>query len=364
MTSDKPNITLYQQAKAGLKSLFVQTAQVSIGLIIMLLATGGNPPGWLVSTSFFFGVSFVAWSENKRQSEFESQRKNYSNNSQEYKPLNISLKETKVSFSASLQDNRSVIDYDYLIDYWLKVKVTSETSDKPINISKRQRYDQDQYHRLQEGVDVWNHWKQKNPDIKPTLKNADFSGANLSGVNLKDADLSGANLNNTNLSSADLHNASLWNANLRGANLEGADLNGADLSGTKLISANLKDSNLYNADLIIANLSSANLSSANLSFAKLISAKLFSANLEGAKLFSANLEGAKIRGKANLINVDLRNANLSRANLEGANLEGANLIGTIVDQARFGNNLGIDDQLRQDLIKRGAIFVDSLEDQA
>ena len=76
MTSSKPNITLYQQAKAGLKSLFVQTAQVSIGLIIMLVVTGGNPPGWLVSTSFFFGVGFVAWSENKRQSKFKNQNKN------------------------------------------------------------------------------------------------------------------------------------------------------------------------------------------------------------------------------------------------------------------------------------------------
>lgn len=75
MTLRKPQITLYKQAKAGLKSLLIQTAQVSLGLIAMLVLTGGNPPGWIVSASFFLGIGFVAWSERKRQSKLEVDRK-------------------------------------------------------------------------------------------------------------------------------------------------------------------------------------------------------------------------------------------------------------------------------------------------
>jgi hypothetical protein len=71
MTSGKAQISLYKQSKEGLRSLFVQTTQVSIGLGLMLILTGGNPPGWLVSASFFVGIGFVALSESKRQSELE-----------------------------------------------------------------------------------------------------------------------------------------------------------------------------------------------------------------------------------------------------------------------------------------------------
>ncbi len=64
---NKPKISLEEQAKAGLKSLFAQTAQVALGLVVMLVVTGGNPPGWLVTTFFFLGIAFVAWREYKRQ---------------------------------------------------------------------------------------------------------------------------------------------------------------------------------------------------------------------------------------------------------------------------------------------------------
>ena len=65
---NKPRITLEEQAKASLKSLFTQMAPVALGLVAMLVLTGGNPPGWLVTAFFFLGVAFVAWKEFERQS--------------------------------------------------------------------------------------------------------------------------------------------------------------------------------------------------------------------------------------------------------------------------------------------------------
>lgn len=64
--SKREQISLYEEAKAGMSSLAKQTAQVFVGLLVMLVLTGGNPPGWVVVLSFLTGIGFVAWSENQR----------------------------------------------------------------------------------------------------------------------------------------------------------------------------------------------------------------------------------------------------------------------------------------------------------
>jgi Pentapeptide repeats (8 copies) len=82
---------------------------------------------------------------------------------------------------------------------------------------------------LRQGVEVWNQWLEKNPTVKPYLREAllrrmDLSGANLREANLRKADLSGSKLVGTDLRSADLF----------GASLVGADLSGrADLSSSR-----------------------------------------------------------------------------------------------------------------------------------
>ena len=241
MTSGKTQITLYKQAKAGLKSLYIQTTQVSLGLMVMLVLTGGNPPGWLVSASFFLGIGFVAWSESKRQ----------------------------------------------------HTKINKET-----------KFD-DKWHPLRE---IFTHLG----------LSRNLSGRNLSGADLNFANLSGANLNFANLIEAKLFRANLRRANLRRANLSGTDLNFANLSG-----ADLNFANLSGADLSGADLSGANLSEAHLNYAK-----------------------------------------LSRANLSGTYLIDTDLIGAKVKGARFGNNLGISESMKNDLIKRGAIFEDDPGDRS
>ncbi|MBE8989103.1 pentapeptide repeat-containing protein, partial [Nostoc sp. LEGE 12450] len=95
------------------------------------------------------------------------------------------------------------------------------------------------------------------------------------------------------------------------------------------------------------NLSGADLSRANLSGADLSRADLSGANLSGADLSGANLSGT-----------DLSGANLSGTDLSGANLSGADLSDTMVVNARFGENLGITENRKDDLKKQGAIFND------
>lgn len=107
---------------------------------------------------------------------------------------------------------------------------------------------------LNQGVEVWNQWRQEHTDVEPDLSEADLSEANLSGADLHAANLifathNGVNLSGTNLSQADLY---------------GADLGGADLSGTNLHRAFLSDAGLREANLSRADLSRAYLGEADL----------------------------------------------------------------------------------------------------
>jgi uncharacterized protein YjbI with pentapeptide repeats/DNA-binding Xre family transcriptional regulator len=175
------------------------------------------------------------------------------------------------------------------------------------------------------------------------IVNHAVEGLNLIGADLSDADLSDADLSDANLSDADLSDADLSSVNLIRANLRFANLIRADLSGVNLIRANLSFANLIRANLSDANLIGANVSNANLGRANLSGADLSGADLSGANLSGANLSGA----------------NLSRANLNNANLSDANLSDANVENARFGNNQGISEARKRDLIQKGAIFKDS-----
>jgi hypothetical protein len=71
---NRKQISLYDEAEAGLNSLVKQTAQVGVGLLGMLLLTGGNPPALTVGLSVVGGIAFVAWSEEKRLTKFYAQQ--------------------------------------------------------------------------------------------------------------------------------------------------------------------------------------------------------------------------------------------------------------------------------------------------
>jgi uncharacterized protein YjbI with pentapeptide repeats len=63
---------------------------------------------------------------------------------------------------------------------------------------------------LKKGVDAWNAWRNKNPDICPNLSEATLDGADLRSANLIEADLSRAyraNLREVNLREVNLHAA-------------------------------------------------------------------------------------------------------------------------------------------------------------
>ena len=86
---------------------------------------------------------------------------------------------------------------------------------------------------LEDGVEIWNKWREGNPDIIPQLTSGYFDRAGIFGANLENAILFGANLRSAVLSKANLCNADLSSADISRAYLGCADLRNARLEGIK-----------------------------------------------------------------------------------------------------------------------------------
>lgn len=145
---------------------------------------------------------------------------------------------------------------------------------------------------LEQGVEVWNAWRQRAPEVHPDLRKTSLYKKDLERINLQRTDLLQSDLRGSILSNADLTHAHLLEVNLRGADLRGANLKKADLYWSDMIGANMRGAILQGADLRLANLREANLTGANCREADLREARLIETNFTGAILEKANLEHA------------------------------------------------------------------------
>jgi uncharacterized protein YjbI with pentapeptide repeats len=136
---------------------------------------------------------------------------------------------------------------------------------------------------LRQGVEAWNTWRRKWPQIRPDLSRANLRSAYLFMAHLNGADLFKADLRCADLGGADLRNTDLTIGELSGANLVGANLNLADLSGADLSGANLRCADLRCADLGGAKLSGAKLGGAEFSGAVLSETLLANTDLSEVK---------------------------------------------------------------------------------
>jgi uncharacterized protein YjbI with pentapeptide repeats len=93
--------------------------------------------------------------------------------------------------------------------------------------------------QLQQGVYVWNQWRDANRDIRPDLTDANLTRATFLGADLSRADLTVATLTGATLSLADLTEAHLTKANFSRAHLSRANLAGAYTGWTIFADVNL-----------------------------------------------------------------------------------------------------------------------------
>ena len=199
--------------------------------------------------------------------------------------------------------------------------------------------------KLAEGVEVWNQWREENPDSRPDLRRADLSGSDLSDANLSGVDLSGVDLSYADLSDANLSDAVLDRANFKGADLSRVKLIGVDLFDVDFSDAKLSDVDLgeivdpsqiqaYSINFNGTNLIGINLSDPeidldiDLSYADLSNVDFYRKDLRDLGLHGAKLIGAELV-EANLNGNDLRKADLSYANLRQTQVLGTNFANAI-----------------------------------
>lgn len=103
---------------------------------------------------------------------------------------------------------------------------------------------------LRNGVNEWNNWREKFPDIYPDLTKADLSEMDLKGINFSKTILRKTNLNFSNLSSA-----VFFKANLRYVDFGDSNLTKTNFLNADLFKANFRDANLTNSNLVSSNLS-------------------------------------------------------------------------------------------------------------
>jgi uncharacterized protein YjbI with pentapeptide repeats len=152
---------------------------------------------------------------------------------------------------------------------------------------------------LKQGVEVWNEWRARNPDVSVNLSGANLKGADLRGANLKNADLSGATLSEARL---------------------GGSLLGERAQRTKLTSANRFENDPKNAEWVfgdfirLTNLAGSSLSGADLRLADFSEAILTGVDFSGANLFRANLSGAHF-GRTNFSNAEVSDTTFANSDL-------------------------------------------------
>ena len=204
---------------------------------------------------------------------------------------------------------------------------------------------------LKQGVEVWNRWRKKNPQVKPdlcqtNLAKMDLRQANLRASLLSEVDFTGTNLADANLVGTDLRGTLFDEAILSGADLSQADLREANLYGTHLYLATLKRTDLRQAYLeeailTLADLTKARFCKANLRGAALDDSILHYADFREAILAGANMRCADLFGailiKGNLTEADFTYADLTAVDFNGAWLNGTNFSQATLDAADFSN---------------------------
>ena len=176
---------------------------------------------------------------------------------------------------------------------------------------------------LKQGVDVWNQWREENPNTKIDLKEAHFVNQDFTKINLERANLESSDFQKTELVKANLIGAILRNSDFRYTRLWGADLSKSDLT---------------NADFNSANLNGTVLENTNLSSAEFVKAGFWDSNFQNATLYNTSFLDADLR-KADFRKAKFNNTKLNGSNLREANLRAVTLSGVELRQTLFDNTV-------------------------
>lgn len=169
---------------------------------------------------------------------------------------------------------------------------------------------------LKQGVEVWNKWREENPEVRP-----DLSGADLQGKRFFQTNFSKSNFSKANLEETWLHACNLSDSDFSFSNLSLAVLNSSDLSNSSLVKSNLQGSRFARSDL---------------SGATILEAFIFNTDFELANLRYANLQNLRI-SRSIFKDTNFRDANLTKTQIFASDMEGAIFINTNLTQTILSN---------------------------
>jgi uncharacterized protein YjbI with pentapeptide repeats len=192
---------------------------------------------------------------------------------------------------------------------------------------------------IQEGVTVWNSWRQRNPIEHPDLSKAELTCADMRGANLAGASLWRAEARQADFRGADLSSADFMRARLGGSDFREANLTRTDLGWTDLVGANFERTHLTDVVFTYADMEAANLRGSVITDARMIYTKLRRADFSGATisrgLFQAvNFEEA-IFERATISECDLSLSIFVKGNLKKAHLIDCRVFGVSAWQAEL-----------------------------
>lgn len=136
---------------------------------------------------------------------------------------------------------------------------------------------------LRQGVEVWNKWREENPNEKIDLSEADLSNQNLMGVDF------GYYVSRPNLNGVRFSRSILYKANFTHANLVRANFSSANLIEAVLFGADLQLSDFVKAKLGKSILNSSHLDGAVFTKAEFVNTSFMEADMGGTIFTGVNL---------------------------------------------------------------------------
>lgn len=185
---------------------------------------------------------------------------------------------------------------------------------------------------IRQGVEIWNRWREKNPEVE-----IDLSGANLRRASLRDANLRQADLRKVDLIGADLTQAAFLKANLSEAKLSLTNLSSATFLATNLCKAKLRGAFLFRTEFYKADLSEASLTKAKFFQARILETNLSRTVFHNADFLEANLN------ESDFSQSNLRKAQLIRTQVLGTNFNKATLTGACIVDWHTNSATNLDD---------------------
>jgi len=171
---------------------------------------------------------------------------------------------------------------------------------------------------LKQGVEVWNKWREENPEVRP-----DLSGRSVVFVGEK---FRHANFCNTNFKGAILRDSSFYKAELHGAVLDEAVLERASFYKAKLNNSSFRQAKMWNARFLMVRLEVADMTGAKLNGADLRDSIFYKVNFNGADLSGVNFSGANLCD-CSFIESVLMNAIMVNTDLYGSTVKDSNIYG-------------------------------------